>query len=79
MPPQSHYQSKERQKLMQVGHIIAIKDGNHVRTVELAGTHNMFQKVVELLNNSETVMMLKEWGCMWMWEGIDIIIVATVQ
>jgi hypothetical protein len=40
--------------LMCVRHII---DGNQVRTVERAGTHNMFQKDMELLNNSETVMI----------------------
>ena len=42
---------------MCVRHIIAITDGNQVRTVERAGTHNMFQKDMELLNNSETVMI----------------------
>ena len=30
---------------------------NRVKTVERAGTHNMFQKDMELLNNSETVMI----------------------
>ena len=44
-------------QLMCVRHIIAITDGNQVRTVERAGTHNMFQKDMELLNNSETVMI----------------------
>ena len=42
---------------MCVGHIIAITDGNQVRTVKLAGTHNMFQKDMELFNNSETGMI----------------------
>ena len=35
----------------------AITDGNQVGTVEQAGTHNMFQKDMELLNNSETDMI----------------------
>ena len=38
-------------------HIIAITDGNRVKTVERAGTHNMYQRDMELLNNSETVMI----------------------